>query len=119
MPFISLGVLSASSLPFLMVSFSLLVWLSIISTLENQKIVSGDKLFCFFKNFFLLLAAILFTELTHLTSTVHPEMHFEGSIVCTAVTSSSCLGKNTKTQYTERDLLSHRLFRDLLSLFNL
>lgn len=69
MTFISLGVLSADSLPFLMVSFSLLVWLSIISTLENEEIISGDELFCFLKNLFLLLAAILFTEVTELTST--------------------------------------------------
>jgi len=48
---ISLGVLSADCLPFLLVLLSLLVWLSITLMLENE-IISEDEPFWFFKKAF-------------------------------------------------------------------
>lgn len=45
---LSLGVLYADCLPFLLVLLSLLVWLSITLMLENE-IISEDELFWFFK----------------------------------------------------------------------
>jgi len=48
---LSLGVLYADCLPFLLVLLSLLVWLSITLMLENE-IISEDEPFWFFKKAF-------------------------------------------------------------------